>query len=101
MLFGWFSVGARFTFVTVIVSDLSFVRLPSLARTEAEAVPESENPGARWMFPVVVFVAATVAYEGPDTGQDASAYQSGSLPVLAWSAVCPSAAATVFGWLIV
>ena len=60
MLVGWFSTGARFTLLTVIVSPLVSFKLPSLARTLAAAVPASENPGARWMFPVPVPVPGVV-----------------------------------------
>jgi hypothetical protein len=60
MLVGWLSVGARFVFVTVIVSPFVSVNEPSLARTLAAAVPASVNPGARWMLPVPVPVPAVV-----------------------------------------
>ena len=52
--------GAWFALFTVIEKDLSLVRLPSVTRTVAEAVPASVNPGARWTFPVAVPVPPSV-----------------------------------------
>src|SRR5262245_8691476 len=87
-----FPMGARrtgrSTLFTVIVRDFVSLSAPvSVARTLADAVPESANPGARWMLPVVALVVVTVAYVGPDTSENVRASPSGSVPVMAWSAV--------------
>ena len=54
------SVGARFTSFTVIVSDLLSVAIPSVTEIVADAVPESEKPGASARFPVAVPVPGAV-----------------------------------------
>ncbi len=83
MFAGWFKVGARFTLFTVIVSDLVSVSDPSLTLTEAEAVPASENPGARWRLPVPVpvpgEVVVTEAYVGPEAKLNVSGFPSESV----------------------
>src|SRR2546425_3034913 len=87
-------VGGPGTLLTVIVSDFSSLKLPSLARTVAGAATASNDPGARWMFPVPVPVpgvtVVTVIYAGPATFENVRASPSGSVPVIAWSAVAPS-----------
>ena len=68
----------------MIVRVLSLVKLPSLARTVAAEVPTgSDDPGAKWMFPVVAFVVATVMNAGPETFEKVRALPSGSEPVIA------------------
>src|SRR5207249_1783463 len=95
------NVGGPGTLLTVIVSDFSSLRLPSLARTVAWAVPASKNPGARWMLPVPVPVpgvtVVTVIYAGPATFENVRASPSGSVPVIAWSAVAPSSTVMIAG----
>jgi hypothetical protein len=55
------STTGRSTLITVIVSDFSLKRPPvSVARTVAIAVPASEKPGAKAIFPVPVPVPAEV-----------------------------------------
>jgi len=75
--------GGRFTLFTVTVSVLSLFKEPSLARTVAAAVPASENPGIRWILPVVAFVVVTVTYVGPAVFVNVNASPSGSVPVIA------------------
>ena len=79
MLDGAVRVGGWFTLFTVIVNDLSSLKLPSLARTVAPKVPESVNPGAKWTFPVVSFVVETFMNAGPATFVKVRASASGSL----------------------
>jgi hypothetical protein len=86
MFAGCASTGARFTFTTVTVNDLSFVRTGeplSLARTVTVAVPESLNPGAKFTFPVAVpvpgLVVVTVTYVCADTLLNVIAFPSGSV----------------------
>ena len=79
--------GAWLIVFTVIWKDLSLFRLPSVARTVAEAVPMSESPGARWTFPVAVplppSVVVTLAYVGPEAREKESPFPSGSVAVIA------------------
>ena len=79
------STTGRSTFTTVIVNDRSLFKLPSLARTVAEDVPASANPGARSILPVPVPVpgvtVTTVMYVGPVTFENVSAFPSGSVAV--------------------
>jgi len=70
------------TLFTVTVSALESLSEPSLADTVADAVPESENPGARWILPVVGLVVVTVRYAGPDTLANVKASPSGSEPAM-------------------
>ncbi len=97
-----FSVGARLLLFTVIVSDLSSNREPSLARTVAPAVPASENPGAKWRFPAAVpfpgEIVVTAAYVGPETSENVSASPSWSVASSAWFAVSPSFTVMSDGW---
>src|SRR2546426_2367089 len=46
MLAGWLREGGWDTQITATVNDLLSLKVPSLAVTETEAVPASENPGA-------------------------------------------------------
>src|SRR5439155_903070 len=76
-----FRVGARFTLFTVIVNDLLLLKGGeplSVAVTVAAAVPASENPGVRAMFPVVALVVVTVMYVGPAAFVNVKASPSGS-----------------------
>src|SRR5258705_10968632 len=60
--------GLSAALVTVTVRVLSLVKLPSLARTVAAEIPTgSDDPGAKWMFPVVALVVVTVMNVGPET----------------------------------
>src|SRR5689334_25401737 len=86
MFAGWFSVGAWFALFTVIVRLFWLFNVASAAWTVAAAVPASENPGARWMLPVVALVVVTVRYVGPETLVKVRASPSGSVPVMTWSA---------------
>jgi hypothetical protein len=85
MFAGCAKTGARFTFTTVTVKDFPLLSEPSLAETDTVAVPESENPGAKFTLPVAVpvpgVVVVTVAYVGPDTFVNVSAFPSGSVAV--------------------
>ena len=93
MLLMGLSVGGRSTLFTVIVNVLSSVRFGdplSVARTVAEYVPASSDPGARWMLPVVMVRVVTVIHVGPDTFENVSKFPSGSVPVMTWSAVSAS-----------
>src|SRR3989442_15541123 len=73
----------RSTLFTVTVKVLPSDAVPSLALTDTDAVPASENPGARLTAPVAVPVPAdvvvTVAYVGPHTEEDVSAWPSASV----------------------
>src|SRR2546428_3085266 len=93
--------GARFTLFTVTVKVLPSVAVPSLALTDTDAVPASENPGARLTAPVAVPVPAdvvvTVAYVGPDTFANVSAWPSASVAESGLLAVAPSFTVTFAG----
>src|SRR5881296_3344461 len=70
---------------TLIVSVLLLLRGGeplSVAVTVAPYVPESENPGARWMLPVVALVVVTVMNVGPEAFVNVRAFPSGSVPVI-------------------
>src|SRR3989441_1319204 len=79
-----------FPYTTLFRSDAT----PSLALTDTDAVPASENPGDRATFPVAVPVPAdvvvTVAYAGPDTLLNVSGFPSASVADSGLFAVVPS-----------
>src|SRR5881628_3555852 len=93
--------GAWFTLFTVTVKVLPSDAAPSLALTDTDAVPASENPGERATFPVAVPVPAdvvvTVAYVGPETLANVSAWPSGSVAESGLFAVVPSFTVTFAG----
>src|SRR5438093_562796 len=101
MAVGWFKVGGRFWLFTVTKNDFPSDAVPSLALTDTDAVPASENPGDRATFPVAVPVPAdvvvTVAYAGPDTLLNASGFPSGSVADSGLFAVVPSFTVTFAG----
>ena len=49
----------------MIDSVLESLNEPSLAVAVAAYTPASENPGAKWMFPLVASVVLTVMNVGP------------------------------------
>src|SRR5439155_20937202 len=62
------ATGSLHTGLTVIVNDLLSLRGGEplfVTVTVAPYTPASENPGARWMFPVVAPVVVTVMNKGP------------------------------------
>src|SRR5438128_2023158 len=98
---GCAKTGARFTLFTVTVKVLPSDAVPSLALTDTDAVPASENPGDRATFPVAVPVPAdvvvTVAYVGPETNENVSAWPSASVAESGLLAVVPSFTVTFAG----
>ena len=86
MFAGCANTGFWFTLFTVIVNDFPSDSEPSVALTDAVAVPASENPGARAIFPVAVpvpcVVVVTVTYAGPETLLNVSGFPSGSVAVI-------------------
>jgi len=93
MFAGWFKTGAGSEWNTVIVKDFVSLSLFAVAATEAENVPNSATPGARWMFPVAVpmpgEIVTTVMDVGPDTLEKVIGSPSASVALIAWSAVDP------------
>src|SRR2546427_271520 len=102
MLLGWVRTAGRSTLFTVTVKVFPSVATPSLALTDTDAVPASENPGDRATFPVAVPVPAdvvvTVAYAGPDTLLNVSGFPSGSVADSGLFAVVPSFTVTLDRW---
>src|SRR6267142_6147571 len=96
-----FRTTGRSVLVPVTVKDLPSLAAPSVTQTDTDAVPESENPGARATFPVAVPVPAavvvTVAYVGPDTKENVSAWPSASVADSGLFAVAFSATVTFAG----
>jgi hypothetical protein len=74
---------------------------PSVTETDTVADPASENPGARATFPVAVpvpgVVVVTVAYVGPDTFANVSAFPSWSVAESGLLVVVPSFTVTLAG----
>src|SRR3989449_6420944 len=101
MAVGWFKVGGRFTLFTVTVKVFPSLAVPSLALTDTDAVPESLKPGVRATFPVAVpvpgAVVVTVAYVGPDTLVNVSAWPSASVAESGLLTVVPSFTVTFAG----
>src|SRR6267142_983824 len=96
-----FRTTGRSVLVPVTVKDLPSLAAPSVTQTDTDAVPESENPGARATFPVAVPVPAavvvTVAYVGPETFENVSAWPSASVADSGLLAVAFSATVTFAG----
>src|SRR2546422_881277 len=86
MLLSGVRTTGRSTLFTVTVKVLPSDAAPSLALTDTDAVPASEKPGARFTVPVAVpvpgTVVDTVAYVGPDTLVNVSAWPSASVAVI-------------------
>ncbi len=86
MFAGWARIGGRFEVRIEMVKDLSLLIDPSLTPTVAAKFPASENPGARWMFPVAVpapgVVVVTVMNVGPETFEKVNASPHASVPVM-------------------
>src|SRR5438034_10590710 len=82
MFAGCANTGFRFTLFTVIVNDFPSDSEPSVAFTDAVAVPASENQGARALFPVAVpvpcVVVVTITYAGQEPLLNVSGYPSRS-----------------------
>src|SRR3989442_1210243 len=99
MAVGWFKVGGRFWLFTVTKNDFPSDAVPSLALTDTDAVLASENPGDRATFavPVPADVVVTVAYVGPDTLLNVSAWPSASVAESGLLAVVPSFTVTFAG----
>src|SRR5437870_2077780 len=101
MLLSGVRTTGRSTLFTVTVKDLPSLSEPSLAETDTDAVPASENPGERATFPVAVPVPAdvvvTVAYVGPETLLNVSAWPSASVAESGLLAVVPSFTVTFAG----
>src|SRR5947207_5378215 len=82
--------------VTVTKKSFASLRTPSEACTVDVYLPASLGPGVRWMLPVavpapaLVVVTCMIVRRGPASAENVSACPSGSVAVIAWSAMNPA-----------